>query len=92
MQDMPGIIFAGGGTTGFAQLGVVVGLVREGQGRLHGMGFGAGWVMKNIVPCMVLRQRLVWGDCWVGYWMELAGGFGAGGRSIIGTYCGGLTH
>jgi len=85
---MPAISFeAGGSTAGFAQLGVVVGLVREGQGRSQGMGFGAGWVMRNIVPCMVLGQRSVWDDCWVGYWMGLAGGFGAGGGAIVGTYC-----
>ena len=37
---MPAISFeAGGGTAGFAQLGVVVGLLREGQGRSQDTGF-----------------------------------------------------
>jgi len=56
------------------------------------MGFGAGWVTRDIVPGMVLGRQSVWDDCWVGYWMGLAEGFGAGGGAIVGMYCGGLTR
>ncbi len=86
-QYVPASSFeAGGSTTGFAcQLGIVVGLVVEGRGGSQDAGFGAGGVPISIVPCLVLGWWLVWGGCWVGYWMWLAGGFGAGGGVIVRT-------
>jgi len=87
VQDMPASE-AWVVTAGFAQLGVVVGMVREGRGRSKGAEFGARLVTRNIVR----GRRLVCDDCWVGYWIELAGGFGARGGAVRGTYCGVPSH
>jgi len=58
-QNVPAIrLEAGGGTAGFAQLGIVV-FVVGGRGNLQGTIVGAGWWTMGIVPGTVCRLHSI---------------------------------
>jgi len=60
MQNLPVSAFsAGGSTAGFAQLGIGVCWIGGGGGTAQGSIFGALFWVRDLVPLMVLGQRLI---------------------------------